>query len=380
MDKSHADHLARGVRDWVKDIVTYDYTKNFNQKGRRALFDDIATIVKNNSIDYVIVNLGSSGILTPDFFLHLKQQYTIKLVLIFPDSEHNFEEQDRYYAQVADINWVMNPPLLSLFRMYGFRTYQGFGLHKSIYQTNQEKLYKDIDVSFIGGVYRADRSSYLNRLSEDGINIELFGHGTKNGRINDEKRDDIIRRSKITLNFTGVENNMLNIFRQIKQNKARSIEVAFLGTFLLTEFAEGCDVILDTKDGAATFFSYQDLKAKIKYFLEHEEEREARARHQQNLCFEKNDSTKVSGEMLVQLENVSMQIKNEYLYLDDIFKVWIGKEASKYIGFFIGSLRFRLALDEIIFFFLSSNYRGISIIQFMRGVRDGYRFKWRGSF
>jgi len=371
IEGSHADHLAMGIKDCIGKIFCVDYTKLFHEYGRDGLLEKLKNYIKSQDVRLVFVNLGSSGIFTPDLAVALKRVSQIRLILIYPDSEHNFEEQDRYYAQVADLNWVMNPSVVNLFKMYGFSVFQGFGLHQSLLNNNVLGIEKCIDVSFIGGIYRSNRSNFLDRLLEDGIKIEVYGAGTKRGRVTDLQRDQIIRQSKIHLNFTGVQNNRLNIFKLIKQNKARNIEVAFLGTFLLTEYAHGIESILNINDGADIFHDYDELLSKIKYYLVNENVREGRAAFQRAESITKNDSTEVAKDMLTALSTVKEDLNVSHYYVDKIFTNWLGFIVAHHIGFFLGSLKFKFFWDECRYYLQNCTLTKDCLIQLLRGFRLG---------
>jgi hypothetical protein len=365
IERSHADHLAMGIKECLGKLFCVDYTKLFHEYGRNGLLERLKNYIKSQDIGLVFVNLGSSGIFTPDLAVALKRVSQIRL------SEHNFEEQDRYYAQIADLNWVMNPSVVDLFKMYGFGVFQGFGLHQSLLNPNVSDIEKCIDVSFIGGIYRSNRSNFLDKLLEDGIKIEVYGAGTKRGRVTDLQRDQIIRKSKIHLNFTGVQNNRLNIFKLIKQNKARNIEVAFLGTFLLTEYAHGIESILNINEGADTFCNYDELLSKIKYYLANEDVREGRAALQKAETIAKNNSTEVAKKMLTALSAVEIDLNLSHYYVDKIFTNWLGFIVAHHVGFFLGSLKFKFFFNECRYYLQHCTPTKNCIIQLMRGFRLG---------
>lgn len=133
---------------------------------------------------------------------------------------------------------------------------------------------RDIDVCFVGGIDPArypQRTQYINFLRGNGINVVAAG-GQREGRLTWEEYSGFLNRSKISLSWSK------NPHVGTSQLKGRVLETMACGAMLIEDdgdqtrrfFNEGKDFII--------FSSAEDLVKKIRYYLKHDEEREAIAR------------------------------------------------------------------------------------------------------
>ena len=163
---------------------------------------------------------------------------------------------------------------------------------------------KDIDVSFIG-LANPWRRYVIKFLAKKGINVECFGHGWGNGRVDQKKMIEIFNRSKINLNLSNAsksdfrylthvnlqldkektwKQNIYNIFgpqidfllskKNKEDMKARFFEVTGCSGFLLSYNVDHLDKYFEIGEEIVCYKSPDDLAEKIKYFLENEKERD----------------------------------------------------------------------------------------------------------
>lgn len=121
-------------------------------------------------------------------------------------------------------------------------------------------LLKDIDVSFCGQNY-GDRSEMLDRLG-----VQCFGRGWPNGMLDFPDVAKIHNRSKISINFSKGADGSL-------QMKGRPFEIAACNTLLLCEHVENLEQYYKKDEEVVVFKNKAELKEKINYYLEHDEER-----------------------------------------------------------------------------------------------------------
>lgn len=143
---------------------------------------------------------------------------------------------------------------------------------------------KDIDVSFVGGLgaNHGKRLELLEAIARE-IPIELYLssfkgipkssplHGCVRGEVWGTDMYNVLRRSKVTLNshidaVKGMAGNM------------RLYEATGVGTFLLTDDLPNLPSLFEPGVHVGVYDSVPDCIAKIKYYLAHDEEREAIAR------------------------------------------------------------------------------------------------------
>lgn len=129
----------------------------------------------------------------------------------------------------------------------------------------------DLPVTFVGRPH-GDRHVYLNALRQAGIRVTVFGPGHDGGRLSQEEMIRIFGVSVINLNFA---ESAQPGYRQIK---GRNFEVPGCGGFLLTNRADNLDDYFEIGKEIAVFEGVDDLVDKVRYYLSHEDEREAIAR------------------------------------------------------------------------------------------------------
>lgn len=129
------------------------------------------------------------------------------------------------------------------------------------YDRKQEK---DIDVSFIGNeLTHPSRLLYINYLREN--NIRVFTAGPRE-KCPIEKYAEYLNRSKITINFSAtVIGNA--------QFKGRVLEAMASNSLLFEDQGMETKFIFKPDQDFVIFNSKEDLLAKIRYYLNHEEER-----------------------------------------------------------------------------------------------------------
>ena len=127
---------------------------------------------------------------------------------------------------------------------------------------------QDIPVSFLGstGAYRDMRKPFLSYLEEQKLPLYRAG-GQREQLVSLEEYADILRRSKISLNFSYCPGGL-------HQLKGRVFEVMFSRALLLeTENTEITRYFTPMVD-YVPFDSKEDLADKVRYYLQHEDERE----------------------------------------------------------------------------------------------------------
>ena len=130
---------------------------------------------------------------------------------------------------------------------------------------------EDYNVSFIGRK-KAEREQYLMALLATLPAIHIFGESWGGYFVPYKEMIDIIRRSKINLNFSeaGSTNKMAV--------KARLFEVCLAGGFLLTEYVPGIEEYYEIDKEIVCFKDTRELIDKVAYYLKHDDERRAIAK------------------------------------------------------------------------------------------------------
>ena len=164
----------------------------------------------------------------------------------------------------------------------------------------------DYDVSFVGQAY-GDRPSYIKYLQEQDININVFGLGwekfsasavenrTHNkplkklfykfqkpiimpnnilgGILSDTEMVQMYSRSKINIGFSTCGNTHKSRNR-ILQVRLRDFEVPMSGGFYIVEYMDELEEFFKIGKEIVCYKNKEDLADKIKYYLQHDDERE----------------------------------------------------------------------------------------------------------
>ena len=230
--------------------------------------------VASKKIDIIIFSLlGDSNFNPIISTYHLLKKRGIKLVFMWPDTSEWAIKQIKSLEGVADLSISWDNP-----RSVGSEGEMIWSIsdrfnpinlpdnHMMMWVPQDDQLFRpveqDIPVSFIGSVY-SDRASFL-----DDIKTEIFkAGGQRANRLTAYEYADLIRRSKISINFAG------SPCQTYTQCKGRVYEILASKSLLLEcknkstseVFVPGVDYI--------EFSSAQELDTLIEYYLAHEDER-----------------------------------------------------------------------------------------------------------
>ena len=136
---------------------------------------------------------------------------------------------------------------------------------------------RPIDVAFVGGftVHHTKGTDLFNSLAAQGISMDLYGYAQES--LSPQARKSfrgecfgidmfkIYSKAKIVINrHTNVANSVGNM---------RLYEATGMGACLLTDDLKGLDLLFAPGKEVATYSSHQHCAERIRYYLEHEDER-----------------------------------------------------------------------------------------------------------
>jgi spore maturation protein CgeB len=147
--------------------------------------------------------------------------------------------------------------------------YWPFGSDPDLFTPAREKTY---DVCFVGNNY-GWRAELLASIARGGVRVECFGRGFPNGHIGGDRVPEVLARSKIVLGVGTIAHS-----RRIVTLKLRDFDGPMSGALYLTTYNPDLRGIYDLGQEIVTYTSPADCIRQLKYFLAHEEEREAIAR------------------------------------------------------------------------------------------------------
>jgi spore maturation protein CgeB len=115
-------------------------------------------------------------------------------------------------------------------------------------------------VTFVGSCY-GDRPARIESLRRAGVEVECFGHGWSRGAVDAGRLGEIIRDSRVSLNFSDAGGG------SGKQIKARIFEVPGAGGLLLTEAAPHVERYFEPGREIALFRDDASLVAQVRRLL-----------------------------------------------------------------------------------------------------------------
>lgn len=346
---------TQGIIDNYKDTIVIDYYDLYFNKGKRKFEEEILNIIETNNINFTFINFVS-GDLTLDLnFVHKISQNSF-LMMNFFDSELFFEPVDRYYAQCADLVIIPSSSVFTYnYKLLNINVKSTLSLF-DISMYRYQNLTKDIEISFVGDMTKKSRKDFVDYLTNNGYKVEVYGLGSKNGRVSFDKMVNIFNRSKINLNFSdtvddrsfNINKNMdysmiPNIYQYIQQLKGRTIEITLCKSFALTQNAFGIEELFTTKQ-IGIFNTKEELLEKVKYYLENEEERIKMENSAYEDAVIKFNSTKQFKNILDSINIKDRKIKT--IYTDNSFLSNYYSYHTLYLFNFLFTLRFQEFYQE----------------------------------
>src|SRR3989338_8690872 len=285
---SHAVDLSKSPYDTGNQFIQslrnnnalyLSYIELYNKYGHYGAHHYLKKYVRDNGINCLIYGSSPSEFYFDINYLE-KLRKEVFLVMMTGDTEYYYEIRDQYYAQAMDLVTVNDFISTFKLRQIGINSIPYYGYYNSTKYRKNGNVPKHIDVSFIGTLHGgAGRWDNIKYLSDNGINIETFGLDSSNRQITFEKKIEVINRSKINLDFSGVSKKTRltrnhQIYKRMKQIKGKVFEYTMCGGFALCEYAPGLEHFFEIGKEIDIFHDKEELLEKVKYYLVHEEERE----------------------------------------------------------------------------------------------------------
>lgn len=259
--------------------LTLDYLELYLKKGPKKAEKFILEAIDEQHFQYVFVCIAE-GDVTFDikFFKNISKKAFLTF-LIF-DTPSYFDALDKYKTQFADL--VVIP---DNFHTFKYKILEIPVLGNCMALPKEKIEYKkpdhfDWDITFVGNIgAKNNRKKYIDALKAKQFHVDIFGVGSEHGFVEESQLEAIYRKSKININFTGIQyshNSLLrqNISDRKREIKARPFEVASFGGFVLTEYFPGIESMFETGKEIDVFYNADDLIEKATFYLKNESIRE----------------------------------------------------------------------------------------------------------
>lgn len=276
------------------DVVKFDFMAISKIKGKDVMNVELLNLVSQEKPEITLV-VPFTDQFYPETIKNIGL-YSKSIVYYFDDVWRL--EYSQYWSKYFSFATTSDVNGLKKWKMRGCDNflYSPFGCNHNLFKRNN--LSKKYDVSFVGG-YHPYRAWVFKRLLNVGINIQAFGHGWPNGRLEYEEMVTVFNESKINLNLSnneswdiryifslsnGFKNSLHVIYKTIKSLinkdsktkemvKARHFEINSCGGFQLSYNVEGLEKHYILGNEIAIYESVEDLIEKIFYYLKYEDER-----------------------------------------------------------------------------------------------------------
>lgn len=201
-------------------------------------------------------------------FDKIRQTTPAKSIGWFCDSHYRFENFDSVWAPHLDFCVTTAEVAIRKYHQHGLgnKVIKSQWFASPMYK-KLPGIGKDIAVSFIGQPH-GDRRTVIDTLRRSGIKVETYGQGWGR-RLSHEEMILMFNRSKINLNLNNGSD------ARFKQIKGRNFEVPACGGLLLTGSSENLSDYYVPDKEIVTFAGNNQLLERIRYYLQHDAEREA---------------------------------------------------------------------------------------------------------
>lgn len=219
------------------------------------------------SIPTIIFACGGHSPMHPSLEM-IKSLKKIGIFICFIWYDNNPTELDfrMQMKEVIDLNIIIDYPRSAYHDQYKLEHAQ-----KDLYLWTPESLFyfypdeQTVDVSFIGSSRYADRNTYLTNLASS-LPYMIMEGGQREKGLSFSYYASLIRRSKININFS--KNPQIGGYDQLK---GRVLETIASRSLLMEEKNQSTSDFFIPGVDYVEFDGLDDLKEKIKYYLEHED-------------------------------------------------------------------------------------------------------------
>ncbi len=266
--------------------------------------EKVCAALRRSPFDVVWIEKGN--MMWPWTLRHIKSQMpSVRLVSCSEDDMFAWHGHSMWYrwgVRYYDVVFTTKRYNLSELKLWGARQTRLFldsydeRVHRPISLTDTDLARFSCDVSAIGA-FEKERAESLLHLAEHGVQVVVWGNGwsgwvnrhpsliVKNEFLFGEDYSKAICATKINLNF----------LRKVNRDEvtSRSVEIPACGGFMLAERTDRHRKFFDEGKEAEFFASNDELLAKIKYYLAHDEDRGRIACAGSNRCVKSGYSMRV---------------------------------------------------------------------------------------
>jgi spore maturation protein CgeB len=276
-------NLYLAMKEVVSEVVLFDFYGTFVQHGKEGMNRALVELLKQERPDVTLVALFGDEFTTEG--LKEARKYTTTVAYFFDD----------IWRREFVARWVPHFDHFTTSSWGMYRRYQAAGLlgviHSPFGYNGTIYVRKDVplkyDVSFVGGCHPW-RQFVVDRLRKEGIAVAVWGSFWPTGKIDLDTMIETFSASKINLNLSNSKQwdarYLLSSWRAARNTlrtakfrdgvKARHFEIPGSGGFQLSYYCEDLERHFQIGDEVAVYLDVDELLEKVRYYLEHEGERQ----------------------------------------------------------------------------------------------------------
>jgi spore maturation protein CgeB len=259
----------------VPNVVEFDFMSMGQQLGRAEMNRRLLQVVEEEKPDLVFFVLFTDEIAEETIAAITRLCVTFNW---FCDDHWRFESFSRHFAPHFTFVSTTDSSALPKYQRIGYQnvivTQWACNHYDYVALPGVEKKY---DVTFVGQPHGSRRST-IGYLARHGIRVDAFGQGWERGRVSQEEMIRVFNESRINLNLSNSSWNIHSLLRGRQQIKGRNFEVPGCGGFLMTNYVGGLENYYAIGEEIICFRGRRELLEGIRYYLNHESDRENIAR------------------------------------------------------------------------------------------------------
>jgi spore maturation protein CgeB len=263
-------YLYEPLQKIFSKVILYDYLKRRAEIGLTAVNEEVIGLVRREHPNYVLWTSFYDDI--QNSTLEAIRSEGAKVIGWFFDDEVRFNSYSKCWTPYLDYCVTNAISAVPGYRQLGARVIQTIPNTGIAVDPDWPHLEERRNLTFVGSIGFNDRRRYVNELRKRNIPVEVFGEGS-GGYVSFEQMLDIFRTSKINLNFSKCGG-----YYWLRQIKGRVFQICLAGGFLLTEHAPGIEKYFELDKEIVCFDTAREMVDKVRYYLNHEAERQAIAR------------------------------------------------------------------------------------------------------
>jgi spore maturation protein CgeB len=271
------------------ELHPFDFRARMDEVGRDQMNRELVEAAADVRPDLAFFFLFEEEV-EPDTIREVAQAGRCPTMNWFADDHWRFESFTHHYAPAFDWSVTTDRDALPKYRAIGYEhaILSQWGVNRYAYSKTADGI--EHDVTFVG-LPHGDRREVVARLAEAGYEVECWGEGWPNGRIEHEAMVRIFGSSAVNLNLSNSSTPHRTLRARVgalvrgrfselgrpkprpSQIKGRTFEVPGSGGFLLTDKVPYLDDYFVPGREVGVFTDTDDLIEQVGYWLRHPEER-----------------------------------------------------------------------------------------------------------